>query len=186
MDKSKPAKSAAPSRPAGISVPSEVATTQVSTAPLYRPIDWITFGITTTLAFMGYFLTLAPDLTLEDSGELAVGSFYAGVPHPPGYPMWTLYTWLFTVLIPVSNIAFRVALGSAVAASLSCGLLGLLVSRGSSMIIESIADLKNLERRSENAICMVSGLSPDCCWPLTDSSGAKRSSWKCIAWAFYP
>ena len=27
-----------------------------------------------------------PGPRLEDSGELAVGSFYAGVPHPPGYP----------------------------------------------------------------------------------------------------
>ena len=39
----------------------------------------------------------APDVTLEDSGELSVGSYYAGVPHPPGYPVWTLYTWLFAM-----------------------------------------------------------------------------------------
>ena len=49
---------------------------------------------------------MAPDVTLEDSGELSVGSFYAGVPHPPGYPVWTLYSWLFTQL-PISNIAFE-------------------------------------------------------------------------------
>ncbi len=64
--------------------------------PLFRRTDWITCGITTFLVFIGYYLTLAPDLTLEDSGELAVGSYYAGVPHPPGYPVWTIYTWLFT------------------------------------------------------------------------------------------
>ena len=65
--------------------------------------------------FLGsYYLTLAPDLTLEDSGELAVGSFYAGVPHPPGYPVWTIFTYLFTVLVPYSNVAWRVALASAV------------------------------------------------------------------------
>ena len=77
--------------------------------PLYRKIDWITMGITFLVVFIGYLITLAPDLTLEDSGELAVGSFYAGVPHPPGYPVWTIYTWLFTVLVPISNIAYRVA-----------------------------------------------------------------------------
>src|SRR5882672_3572899 len=49
------------------------------TPPLLRKIDWLTFGITTLIVFIGYYLTLAPDLTLEDSGELAVGSFYAGV-----------------------------------------------------------------------------------------------------------
>src|SRR6266404_3523796 len=58
---------------------------------LFRPLDWFTFGVTTFLVFLGYYLSLAPDLGLEDSGELAVGSFYAGVPHPPGYPVWTLY-----------------------------------------------------------------------------------------------
>src|SRR4051812_29439726 len=71
---------------------------------LFRQVDWITFGVATLLVFIGYFLTLAPDLGLEDSGELAVGSFYAGVPHPPGYPVWTLFTWLFTVLFPFHNI----------------------------------------------------------------------------------
>ncbi|MDB6054065.1 MAG: hypothetical protein JWN25_1588 [Verrucomicrobiales bacterium] len=96
-------------------------------------------------------------MTLEDSGELAVGSFYAGVPHPPGYPVWTIYTWLFTRLIPVANIAYRVGLSSAVAAALCCGLLALMVSRGSSMILESIEDLKGIDRKFENALCMVSG-----------------------------
>jgi len=98
-----------------------------------RRIDWLTFGITTLVVFIGYFLTLAPDLTLEDSGELAVGSFYAGVPHPPGYPVWTIFTWLFTVLVPVSNVAWRVALASAVSGALACGLIALLASRGTGL-----------------------------------------------------
>ena len=82
--------------------------------PLFRAADWLSFGITTLVMFLSYMYTLAPDLTLEDSGELAVGSFYAGVPHPPGYPVWTIYTWLFTVLLPFSNIAYRVAVSSSV------------------------------------------------------------------------
>src|SRR5881394_2100710 len=126
--------------------------------PFFRKIDWLTFGITTLLVFIGYFLTLAPDLTLEDCGELAVGSFYAGVPHPPGYPVWTVYTWLFTEFLPISNIAFRVAVSSAVAGALGCGLIALMVSRGSSMMIEGIAELKSIERRWENALCVVSGV----------------------------
>ena len=125
--------------------------------PLFRKIDWWTFGITTLVVFVGYYLTLAPDLTLEDSGELAVGSFYAGVPHPPGYPLWTIYTWLFTVLVPFANVAWRVALSSAVAGALSCGLIALIASRGSSMMLESIEELKTLDRRWENALCMASG-----------------------------
>jgi len=129
----------------------------VKRPPFFRPCDWLSFGITTLLTFIGYYLTLAPDLTLEDSGELAVGSYYAGVPHPPGYPVWTLYTWLFTVLVPVSNIAWRVALSSAVAAALSSGFLALITSRGSSMILESIEAFKNIDRKAENLLCIVAG-----------------------------
>lgn len=125
--------------------------------PLFRRIDWITFAVSTLLTLVVYLITLAPDLTLEDSGELAVGSYYAAVPHAPGYPIWTIYSWLFTVLIPFSNVAFRVAVSSAVAAALANGLLGLIVSRGSSMLIESIDDLKALDRKWESALCIVSG-----------------------------
>jgi tetratricopeptide (TPR) repeat protein/phage shock protein PspC (stress-responsive transcriptional regulator) len=133
------------------------ATPRPTVPPLFRKIDWWTCGITALLIFIGYYWTLAPDLTLEDSGELAVGSFYAGVPHPPGYPVWTIYTWLFTVLVPFSNIAWRVALSSAVAGALSCGLIALLASRGSSMMLESIEELKGMDPRWENALCMVAG-----------------------------
>src|SRR6266540_6822184 len=77
--------------------------------PLFRRMDWVSFTLTTLLVFIGYWWTLAPDLTLEDCGELAVGSMYAGVPHPPGYPVCTIYSWFFT-LLPISNTAYRVAL----------------------------------------------------------------------------
>ena len=123
--------------------PKPVATVPVSSDPMpgwlkpdrslavgesfFRPVDWLAFGITTLVVLLGYCLTISPDLTLEDCGELAVGSMYAGVPHPPGYPVWTLYTWLFTKLVPISNIAFRVALSSAFAAALSSGLLACLL-----------------------------------------------------------
>src|SRR5882762_6018076 len=125
--------------------------------PLFRKTDWLTFLLTFGCVWIGYFLTLAPDVTLEDSGELATGSFYAGIPHPPGYPVWTIYTWLWTVLLPIKNVAWRVALGEATGGALAAGLLGLLVSRGSSLLMEGIEDLKAMTGKWENAICMVSG-----------------------------
>ncbi len=125
--------------------------------PLFRRIDWLTFLVVFGVVWIGYYLTLAPELTLEDSGELATGSFYAGIPHPPGYPVWTLYTWLWTVLLPVKNIAWRVALGEATGGALAAGLLALLVSRGSSLLMEGIEELKAMAGRWQSAICMVSG-----------------------------
>ena len=149
-----------PTKAQGRSAPSQTVPSPPAkpiTPPLFRKIDWLTFGVTALLVFIGYYLTLAPDLTLEDSGELATGSFYAGVPHPPGYPVWTLFTWLFTVLAPVSNIAWRVALASAVAGALACGLIALIASRGSSMILEGIEEFKTIDRRWENALCVLAG-----------------------------
>jgi tetratricopeptide (TPR) repeat protein len=127
--------------------------------PFYRRIDWWTFTATSLLIFIGYLLTLAPDVTLEDSGELATASMWAAVPNPPGHPLWTLLTWLFIRLVPVSTIAYRVALASAVAAALACGLVAMMVSRGSSMMIEGIAALRDIDRRRQNAICAVAGFA---------------------------
>ena len=146
-----------PKRPGGNPLENFVPILDEALPPLFRRVDWVTMVVTTLLIFIGYFLTLAPDVTLEDSGELATGSFYAGVPHPPGYPVWTLYTWLFTVILPFHNPAWRVAVGSAVAGSLACGFLALITSRASSMILEGIAAFKGIEKKVENSICAVSG-----------------------------
>ena len=153
--------------------PKPVATAPVSSDPMpswlktdkafaagesfFRPVDWLAFGITTLVTLLGYCLTISPDLTLEDCGELAVGSMYAGVPHPPGYPVWTLYTWLFTKLVPISNIAFRVALSSAFAAALSSGLLALLTCRASARIIEGIEWLGGMDERLAKRVTLVGG-----------------------------
>jgi len=61
--------------------------------PFFRRVDWMAFWATFLIAFAVYFYTMGPTVTLEDSGELAVASDYLGVPHPPGYPIWTLLTW---------------------------------------------------------------------------------------------
>jgi hypothetical protein len=124
---------------------------------LFRGIDWWAMALTCAVVWVVYFLTLAPELTLEDSGELCTGSFYAGIPHPPGYPFWAIYSWLWTVLLPVGNVTWRVEVGEATAAAMACGLVALAVSRGSSMFMEGIEELKNLTGKWENAICVVCG-----------------------------
>src|SRR5690348_13246623 len=145
-----------PQKPAAQPV-AAVSAAPARVAALFRKIDWLTLLITFGIIWTIYFLTIAPELTLEDSGELVTGSMYAGIPHPPGYPVWTIYSWLWTVLVPVGNPAWRVALAEAFLGALACGLLGLMVSRGSSLLIESIADFKGITSRWENAICLVSG-----------------------------
>jgi tetratricopeptide (TPR) repeat protein len=129
----------------------------VRVPPLFRKIDWLALIITFAVIWTVYFLTLAPEQTLEDSGELCTGSFYAGIPHPPGYPFWAIYSWLWTKLLLVGNVAWRVEVGEATAAALACGLVAFLVSRGSSMFMEGIEELRNIAGQWENIICVVSG-----------------------------
>lgn len=131
--------------------------TPVRVAPMFRRIDWLTMLLSFAVIFTVYFFTLAPELTLEDSGELVTGSMYAGIPHPPGYPVWTIYSWLWTVLVPVGNPAWRVALAEAFLGALACGLLSLMVSRGSSLFMESVEELKTMTGKWESGICMIAG-----------------------------
>lgn len=73
-----------------------------------------------------YSVTLAPTVTLVDSGELIVSAYTLGVAHPPGFPLYTILAHLAT-LIPLGNIAERVNFASAIAAALACAVLTLLV-----------------------------------------------------------
>ncbi|HEX7576522.1 MAG TPA: DUF2723 domain-containing protein [Verrucomicrobiae bacterium] len=127
--------------------------------PLFRGIDWLVLIVCFAAVWTAYLLTLAPNLTLQDSGELCTASFYAGIPHPPGYPFWAIYSWLWTVIVPFGSVAWRVEVGESFAAAMACGLVGLMVSRGSSMLIEGIEELKEMNRKWEGAICAVCGIT---------------------------
>src|SRR5579859_5137362 len=162
MDKPKPnpPKDPKASNKQTVPVTPAAPATPVKVAPMFRPVDWLTLGITFAIIWIVYLFTLAPEQTLEDSGELCTGSFYAGIPHPPGYPFWAIYSWFWTAilgLLHMGNVAWRVEVGESFAAAMGCGLLALMVSRGSSMLIEGIEELKAIPRQWENAICAVSG-----------------------------
>ena len=106
-----------------------------SNRPFFSKFDRAAFWAGTALSFLVYFLTCAPTVSLEDCGELATAGDYAGVPHPPGYPSWTMCAWIFSRLL--SWVAFRgqpnpawaIAVMSAFWGALACGITAMLVSR---------------------------------------------------------
>lgn len=87
---------------------------------------WLLVLGVAALALAVYLATLAPALTFEhhgtDGGDLIAAARTLGVPHPSGYPTYSLLAWLFTYL-PVGTMAYRVNLLSAVCAAAAVGLL---------------------------------------------------------------
>lgn len=123
----------------------------------FSSTDWGSFVLATSVVFAGYWFSLATNVGLDFSGIYSVGANYVGVPHPPGYPLWTVYAWLFTRLLPFSNIAWRIAASSAVAGALTCGVIALMVSRGSATLLESIPNIRRLARKDEEKLRLVAG-----------------------------
>lgn len=68
-------------------------------------------------SFVVYWFTLAPTVSGEDGGELVAAAYSLGIPHPTGYPLWTMLGHAFIKLIPFGEIAWRVNLMSAFWAS---------------------------------------------------------------------
>ncbi|MCB9854684.1 MAG: DUF2723 domain-containing protein [Phycisphaerales bacterium] len=66
------------------------------------------------IALVVFVFTLAPTVTGEDAGELITAAYYFGVPHPPGYPLWTILCGIWVNLFPIGNVAWRANLFSAI------------------------------------------------------------------------
>ena len=92
------------------------------------PMNIILFLSTFFFLFINYLLTLSPTVPLEDGGEMIRAAFCLGVTHPPGYPLYTLVAALATHL-PIGDVAFRINLLSAVAASCGCAVVAVTVNR---------------------------------------------------------
>jgi tetratricopeptide (TPR) repeat protein len=94
------------------------------------PWGWIEpccAGIVFVVALVLYSLTLAPTVTLTDSGELIVVARDLGIAHPPGVPLWIILAHLAS-LVPFGNIAVRINFSSALFAALACAMLTLTVA----------------------------------------------------------
>ena len=109
----------------------KTASDERSGPPPFTRGDFRTATAAGLIALLVYGYTLAPTVTGEDSGELIGAAWTLGVPHPPGYPVWTLLAHAFT-LIPFGSVGWRVNLLSAVCAAGTVSLLvliGLTVTR---------------------------------------------------------
>ncbi len=85
----------------------------------------ISFWAATIIPPLGiYLLTVGHTVTGEDSGELIAAAYSLGVPHPPGYPLWTMLAKLAILVVPCGEVAWRVHLLSASCATAAGALAG--------------------------------------------------------------
>jgi tetratricopeptide (TPR) repeat protein len=137
-----------------------------SNPPFYKRTDWIAGWITFAISLIVYTLTLQPTVGLEDSGELIVASDFLGVPHPPGYPIWTLLTWFFQwIFHAVSfhgqpNPAWGVNFFSAFAGAGACGIIALLISRSGADLLSALKkESTALDPRTQTLFCATAGIA---------------------------
>ena len=136
--------------------------TETKPGAFFRRIDWTAFWSATLITFLVYFFTLGPSVGLEDSGELATAADHLGVPHPPGYPFWSLCCWIFCRLfgwvtyMGQPTPAWAVSLFSAVAGAFAAGFTAMLICRSGSDMLDSIVDEANDEKREDGADAMQS------------------------------
>ena len=74
------------------------------------------------LALTLYGATLQPDLGgPEDTPKFQFLGYVLGTAHPPGYPLYSMLSYLF-VKLPIGTIAYRANLFSAAMAAVACAL----------------------------------------------------------------
>lgn len=132
----------------------------------FRKPDWFAFWSTFLVSLTVYVLTLQPTVGLEDSGELVVASDYLGVPHPPGYPIWTLLTWFFQWIFHAvkfhghPNPAWAVNFFSAFAGAAACGVIAMLISRSGIDLLKNLNKQSDiLGEKTERTFCAVAGFA---------------------------
>ncbi len=88
----------------------------------FRPkrADWLQAGGVALALFALYAWSAPRTVALEDDGLFILSSYFLGIEHPPGYPLFTLIGHLFTYL-PFGSVAYRVHLASALFGALTCG-----------------------------------------------------------------
>ena len=90
-------------------------------------LEFVGAGAVFLIAVLLYSCTLAPTVTLIDSGELIVVAHGLGVAHPPGVPLWAMLAHLAS-LVPLGNVAERINFSSALFAALASAMLTLVVA----------------------------------------------------------
>lgn len=111
----------------------------------FRKVRLISGILVFVVSFALYFITLAPTVTLVDSGELILAAQTLGVAHPPGFPLYVLLAHLATFL-PFGSIAVRIHLASALFAAFASTVMMLTIIEA--LLMTSYREPKNYSKNT--------------------------------------
>lgn len=109
-----------------------------------------------------YIYCMYPGVAPEDSGELATAAYTLGIPHPSGYPLYTLAGKMLTTLIPWGSVAYRANFISALFCVVSLLFLYL--------ICKKILLIADMEENNLETVCLVSTLGFGLLYPVWNIS----------------
>ncbi|RME49537.1 MAG: DUF2723 domain-containing protein [Caldilineae bacterium] len=88
-----------------------------------RRTEYLPAARVVVIALVAYTATLAPTVLLADGGEFQFVPWLPGIAHPTGYPLYVLLGWLFSHLLPLGEVAWRMNLFSAVTGAAAAGVV---------------------------------------------------------------
>jgi len=126
----------------------------------FKMEDWIAAIASFAFATFIFYRNMAPEVTLQDSGELVTGAFTFGVPHPPGYPLWALlgYVWSHFI-VPFGNPAWRIGMMSVFTGGLTVGIMTIMMTRSTRVLLHTLPWTKEIEDRLLHWIALSVGVS---------------------------
>jgi tetratricopeptide (TPR) repeat protein len=122
-------------------------------AATFNPLDsakvrYVCACIVFIISLALYACTLAPTVTLVDSGELITAVRSLGVAHPPGFPLYVLLAHIAT-LFPMGSVALRVNFASAFFAALAASMLTLVVAEMMLVAARAQSEKKKAQKKTK-------------------------------------
>jgi len=130
------------------------------TGRFFKWEDWIAALATFLFSGWVFFRNMAPEVTLQDSGELVTGAFTFGVPHPPGYPIWAFLGYVWSrFIVPFGNPAWRIGTMSVFTGALTVGLMTLIMTRSTRILLHAMPRPKAIDEQAVHWIALAVGVS---------------------------
>ena len=101
----------------------------INLQPLNGRADAVGLLLLFISAFALFAVSAARTIVLEDDGLFVSAAWFAGVVHPPGYPLYTMLGWLSSHLLPFGEIPWRVHIVSGFMGAITCVCIAWLVLR---------------------------------------------------------